>query len=189
MENLGRGIKEVEDWISKEEEECQKAEDNIVEKLKGQLQNVKDTMESLKQEHGTEISTISESYLSRMTILKEKEENALLEIESLRSQLTTCTASLDKLRNLSELEVKLRKEKAQLLASVEVNLEKREDMKVPEIVKEPVIEKNKNQSRSAKALIPKKTPASSAKKAAKPTVSAKNMKRSQDERKNEAKKA
>ncbi len=82
----------------------------MVSELKTQLQNTSATVSTLKQEHANEVGAISQSYLAKIAVLKEKEENALLEIEALRSRLAQGKASIDKLRGITQQEAKILKD-------------------------------------------------------------------------------
>eukprot|EP01022_Parablepharisma_sp_SALTPOND_P018497 TRINITY_DN3024_c0_g1_i1.p1 TRINITY_DN3024_c0_g1~~TRINITY_DN3024_c0_g1_i1.p1 ORF type:complete len:1037 (-),score=207.38 TRINITY_DN3024_c0_g1_i1:7357-10467(-) len=118
VESLKRGTNMITDWINKEEEIVKKADQGIMQKLNKRLQEVQDSMKDLKEEQSKEISTITSSYLSKIAILKEKEENALLEVESLRSQLGFCKTGFEKLQKIYETDVKVKKGREELMHEI-----------------------------------------------------------------------
>jgi len=115
IESLKRSTKLISDWISKEEEIMKKSGLNEKNELKKRLDELQNIVSGIKNEHTKEISAISSSYLSKIAVLKEKEENALLEIESLREQLGIYKTGLAKMQEIYDTDIKLKKEREELL--------------------------------------------------------------------------
>ena len=143
-ETIMNEMKTVMEWIKKEEELSKNSDLVVTKELKEQLENANSRLGTLKEEHSAEISTISQSYLSKISFLKEKEENALLQIEALKAQAASYKETVDKLRNISERETKL-KDVQQVFGSSEKtkivgNIEKKYDSSIEEYGIPPVNE-------------------------------------------------
>ncbi len=170
-ESLKRGTSLITDWIRKQDEISKKSGESVVEALKKQIESLQTALAATKHEHEAEVSNVSSSYLSKIALLKEKEENALLEVESLRAQLSGCRNSLAKLEKIYETAKALQKERQELLpppAAVQTSVVAEEP--VAERKSVSVLNRSQAQSKSGKSTARKEPAAGTAKKSARGTT-------------------
>ena len=142
----------IVDWINKEEETMKNISESSVEALRNQLQQLTNTLKQLEEQHNNEIEAINSSCESKLNILNEKKENALLEVESLRSQIKLFKSDVEKLQKIYDTEERLKKTRAELLGISE----NEKNLPVSEQKSISIMEKSRKQKASPKPS-PKKT--------------------------------
>lgn len=95
--------------MQKDEEININSRKSYQEEMKDQMVKNNEAMEQLKDLHSKEINAISQSYLAKISILKEKEENGLLQIETLKNELMLYKEDIDNLRKILEKDKGIKK--------------------------------------------------------------------------------
>lgn len=102
-------MKVMAEWIHENEEINNNSKKTYQEEVNEQIQKVNEAMNLLKSQHSKEMNLLSQSYLTKINLLKEKEETALMQVESLKSELALYKEDLEKLKKINDKEEDIKK--------------------------------------------------------------------------------